>query len=1039
MKKIFILSVTILTLLFTGCRFSKDDVNDITNNLFDNYSDLSKGQVVEGSYKQFKNINVESSYLGYGYDIINDEYIKKDYINFSAPILDMEKIQDAKLKLIKENNAETIEVEGDTMESFAEKYSIAMKVYGKAGKVFSGGLSIDYVGTTNTSTYTHFYKSILSVKTFNLYLTNSINELKNLLSEEFKNDLLNLHPEALFDKYGTHMLKEVSMGGRIEVSSQYKSSTAGSSTEVKLAVNAHAKLLKSGSINTEALAEYESELAKHEVECYYNVKQIGGALTNINSLSSLNEKYDEWFKSFDASLDYSALCGIVGENSLVALWDLLPEGYNDRRELLYQTFKTLSGESFESLCENFKINTKRTLNVYTEGTGKVSDYDYQHEDGDQVTLVATPDSDSRFVGWYNGEILVSNNPIYTFNIHVNTNLIAKFRKLNDNSCLLVVHINGYGDVSGAEQQIFTCNDSIMLNAKPAYNNEFLGWYINNELVSENPFYSFNIIDDTTIVAKFTSNEIEKCLLVVNKLGNGKGEIIYENEYYTRTIVNITAVPDEHSVFSGWYLNGEKISTNVEYTFIIMKDTILFAEFEPKIEEEFTISTSIYPEGSGTIEGAEGSFAKRDLVVLSATPSDGYVFKEWVIMNESYKSNPYSFYIENNMHISAVFEKNTVNSYTLKYNLSNEEYGLSANISAMNLVVAENTAPIFTVPTSEYLVFKGWYLKNGSQISDSKGKVIHNVAGYTDQYGRWLSAGCDLYAKWEYNSEYTYIKNATDLAKIANNTSGKYVLTQSINLEGKTWSPIGEFKGLLDGCGYSIYNFTIAKSDKGSVSIGFINKNSGTIKNLQLGNESCKTFDETYSIKYNIDYTESSAESTVIVGGFAAINNGQIANCTLINAYIIGNLADNNNNEDLKLVVGGIAGRNENVITNSTVTNCKIEASALCKKTDNGDDNYGWLGGICGINNLTIKNVTVTSTYLDLDVRGDGFKEAFKEANKSYPDGYLGEIIGELTNGSLEGYTRLSNTRIIYVTEGKYTSPDIYNGDVVGKTTNGIVK
>lgn len=1034
MKKnlcLLIFVTIILLVICSGCNLGEKEVIDITDNFFEN---LNKGGEVEGSYKQFKNINIESSYLGYGYDIINDEYIKKDYINFSAPILSLEKIQNAKLRLIKENSAETIEIESETMESFSEKYNIAMKVYGKAGKVFSGGLSIDYTGSTNSNTYTHFYKNILDVKTFNLYLTNSVEELKELLSDEFKNDLLNLHPEALFDKYGTHMLKEVSMGGRIEVSSQYSSSTSGASDEVKLAVNSHMKLLKGTSFNAELLAQYETELSKQNIEYYYNVKQIGGALTNINSIEALSLKYDDWLKSFDENLDYSALSGIVGENSLVALWDLLPNGQNERRELLYQTFKKLSGESFENLCENFKINTKRTLNVYTEGTGKVNDYGYEWEDGDEVTLVATPDTDSRFIGWYDNDKLISNNPIYTFNIHVNTTLIAKFRKLNDDSCLLVVHISGYGDVTGAEDQIFSIGDSVMLNANPSYNNEFLGWYIDNTLVSDNPFYSFEISNDTTIVAKFTSNEIEKCLLVINKLGSGQGNVIYENEYYMRSVVTITAIPDENSVFAGWYINDQLMSTNAEYTFIITEDSIFFAKFDQKLEEEYTIKTSIMPNNTGIINGADGSFSKNELVVITAIPQEGYVFKEWIIMNKTYTSNPYSFYMENNLSITAVFEKETFEKYTLKYNLNNNDFGVSATISSDSLEIFEKSLPLFTVPTSDYLVFKGWYLENGIQISDTNGKVIHNVNEYTDEYGRWIAKNCELFAKWEYNNEYVFIKEPNQLEQIHINPKGKYVLTRSLDLKGAVWTPIDNFSGFFDGCNNSIYNFEINKTGTGSQSIGFFRINSGVIKNLKLGNIESKKYDNKFSIKYNVNYTESKSLSILIIGGIAAINNGRINNCELINTYITGTLADNNNNIRLNIIAGGICGNNNDIITDCLVSNSKINASCP-SKTNSGDDNYGWLGGICGINNSTIRNATVFSTSLYLNVGGDGKDKD----NKAYPYGALGEIIGEQKTGSLKTYYYNNVDKIIYVSEGKYTVKKAYNNSVIGLKSGGTIE
>ena len=58
----------------------------------------------------------------------------------------------------------------------------------------------------------------------------------------------------------------------------------------------------------------------------------------------------------------------------------------------------------------------------------------------------------------------------------------------------------------------------------------------------------------------------------------------------------------------------------------------------------------------------------------------------------------------------------------------------------------------------------------------------------------------------------YISGASGLKKIANNLDGNYVLTKSINLKSKAWTPIGTpdhpFTGTLDGKGYTIKNLSV---------------------------------------------------------------------------------------------------------------------------------------------------------------------------------------------------------------------------------------
>ena len=940
MKKYLAIVIIIMMFVCCGCEYGGKTID---------YESILVGESIEGTYEEFKNINVESSYLGYGYDIINDEYIKKDYINLSAPILDLSKIENTRLMLVKENNAETIEIVGENIEDFSSKYNVAMKVYGKVGNVFSGGLSIDFNGSQNIKTYCRFYKNILNVRTFNLYLTNSIDELKNLLSEEFKKDLLKLHPEALFDKYGTHMLKEVSMGGRIEVSAQYTSTTAGSSVEVNTAVNAHTKFLKNNNFNAEAMSQLEANLQNQNIDIYYNVKQIGGALTNINSISSLNEKYDKWLESFDENINYSALSGIVGENSLIALWDLLPEEEVDRREALYLTFKELSGDSFEKLCQDFKINTKRILNVSVEGNGKINEVNYQYEDGEEVKLIATPEEDSRFIGWYNGEKLVSNSVEFTFNIHVNTNLIARFKKLNDNSCLLIVHVTGKGEVLGNDKLDYLVGEKITLDAKPFYNNEFVGWYIDNNLVSTNPFYVFEITEDVMVVAKFTSNEIEKCLLVVNKIGDGNGEVEYVAEHYMRSVATVKAKPSEGSKFVCWYIdNIEYHLTNPELSFVISEDTTIFAKFDLIKNEEFVISTSIFPENSGKIDGTKGSFAKGELVTIIGMPENGYKFVRWEVMNEKVEANPYSFYIQNNIHIVAVFEEDSRKTVMINYDLSNEQYGLKASIRDNYIEVEENSIPEFCVPSSDYLVFEGWFIDGEVQISDEQGNILHNVENYTDAYGAWIGQGCNLVAKWNYNSNYKFINNSQDLQKINEDLNGNYVLTTSIDLQNLDFSPLGEFKGTFDGNSYTLSNLLMEQVFTGE--LGLFKVNYGTIMNLNIEN-------------FNIINNDPDVHGTLLVGFLCGKNNGIIKNVNIIGGCInvdVGNLKDSNDNY---IYLGAICGQNEKDINNCSAIYTSLEAYAGTKYKGarlyvGGIVGYSIAGNIC---DLKVKNVKINCT------------------------------------------------------------------------------
>ncbi len=354
MRKIFIRLLCFLIMIpmafsFAGCDFTPDDVNNIMDKYFENYKQM--GNTETGEYSNFKNINVQSSYLGYGYDVINDPYMGVENIQVSNPIIDMNKIENVELLMQKVNTGNYDESYGSTMEEFYQDYATSINVYGKVGKAFSGGLKLDFSGSSEEKTYWYFYKLSYFFNSFYIHITNTVEELQDVLSAKFKSDVLNLPIDELFAKYGTHLIKEAAMGGRIEKSVTYSSTSSNDKSSMNAAVNMHIKALKS-SINMEASYEQNEQLQKAGVESTTKITQLGGKAVSLSG----DVDYDKWVDSFDQSLEYAALCGVVGDNSLVGLWDLVPAGHEERANAIKEKFIELSGDKYDELCKTFKLS-----------------------------------------------------------------------------------------------------------------------------------------------------------------------------------------------------------------------------------------------------------------------------------------------------------------------------------------------------------------------------------------------------------------------------------------------------------------------------------------------------------------------------------------------------------------------------------------------------------------------------------------------------------------------------------------------------------
>ena len=427
MKSLFkFLGGLMLLLGITGCSLAGSNSSEPPLKIYE-YDEIKTGEVIDGQYSQFVNINVNTSYLGYGYDVINEPYMSKNSINMSAPILDKELIKKASLMLIKENSSEFKSYKASTMEEFAQKYSASLNIYGKYGKCFSGGLKADYKGSNSEKTFYTFYKSVYQLKTFNLYLTNSVEDIREMLSEPFKRDLETMSPGNLFDKYGTHLIREVAMGGRIEISTTYSSSTTGYTNEAEAAVNAHIKYM-TASINAEVGASYSNECQNQGIQEETEIKQFGGILINTSSVEACSANYSKWLQSFDEDLANSALSGIVGENSLIGLWDLLDPNDIARKKELENYFISSADEAYYDLCSLFKLNNKRYVNIATPENGTVTGNCSPYQRGDTVTLLAVPNEGYSFEGWYIGDTKVCSTAEYSFEIDTDVNLSVKFIK-----------------------------------------------------------------------------------------------------------------------------------------------------------------------------------------------------------------------------------------------------------------------------------------------------------------------------------------------------------------------------------------------------------------------------------------------------------------------------------------------------------------------------------------------------------------------------------------------------------------------------------
>ena len=87
---------------------------------------------------------------------------------------------------------------------------------------------------------------------------------------------------------------------------------------------------------------------------------------------------------------------------------------------------------------------------------------------------------------------------------------------------------------------------------------------------------------------------------------------------------MTAVANTGYHFINWTKDGDEVSTNATYIFMVTESGDYVANFEPNT---YTINASANPTAGGTVTGA-GNYTHGQNVTLTAIPAEGYTFVNW---------------------------------------------------------------------------------------------------------------------------------------------------------------------------------------------------------------------------------------------------------------------------------------------------------------------------------------------------------------------------------------------------------------------------
>ena len=246
-------------------------------------------------------------------------------------------------------------------------------------------------------------------------------------------------------------------------------------------------------------------------------------------------------------------------------------------------------------------------------------------------------------------------------------------------------------------------------------------------------------------------------------------------------------------------------------------------------------------------------------------------------------------------------------------------------------------------------------------------------------------------------------------------SDKYFkLAGNIDLNNRNWLPIETFKGILDGCGYTIYNLKI---DREELSYrGLIGTLSGgTIKNLNIKGVNIKG-DNAGAVVGMVDYNYNNpstisgchvtlTDGSVIrgknVGGIVGYySNNSYLNCYIENCTVE---SENNNVAINGTYAGGIIGWGDlGYDSNASIKNCRVYCNIDGESSVGGIAGYmegvienceykgkisgtERVGGICGETNTGNGGMKIKACKAEANIEGDN---------------YIGALCGYMSGGTI---------------------------------------
>ena len=192
---------------------------------------------------------------------------------------------------------------------------------------------------------------------------------------------------------------------------------------------------------------------------------------------------------------------------------------------------------------------------------------------------------------------------------------------------------------------------------------------------------------------------EEKTITVSLAGHPGSTVTGDGQYCITNTVTVTATEAPDAEFINWTENGNIVSTNNPYSFIVTADRNLVANFSKSDAVTYTITTSGNPETSGSTSG--GRQYREDLTVtVSANAFDCFKFDNWTENGVVVSTDP-------NYTFTSSASRNLIANFSTKISRVIAEPAIGGNISGDLEYACGDLVRVSATPNEGYR-FDGWY-------------------------------------------------------------------------------------------------------------------------------------------------------------------------------------------------------------------------------------------------------------------------------------------------------------------------------------------